>query len=389
LRDEIVEQKDKIKIIAVAPLPPPTTGMALASKVLVDRLSEIFKFECINMSKQNFQQGKFTLTRILEIIKLLWNVFQKSYECDIGYLTVSQSLAGNIKDILILLLMRTKKRVIHLHGGGIRKVLFDRYPFLMKINKIILSNRVDKVVVLGPSLHQIYNSIMDPNKICSVLNFAQEEFFKLPSKSKSFFYSDKIKIVYLSNMLPGKGYDILAQAVLIVNKKMGQRFTVDFIGSFSSAEEKDKFLEIVGNNNELRYWGPIIGDERTKYLAEAHVFCLPTTYPYGEGQPISILEAYAAGAIVITTDIGGIPDIFVDKKNGFLIEGGTQEALVNILIDKILMGDRSDLYQISQYNQREAQNLYTEDRYIHDMADVFFSLVRKEGNSTPMKGKIP
>ena len=97
-------------------------------------------------------------------------------------------------------------------------------------------------------------------------------------------------------------------------------------------------------------------------MAEAHVFCLPTTYPY-EGQPISILEAYAAGAIVITTDIGGIPDIFVDKKNGFLIEGGTQEALVNILIDKILMGDRSDLYQISQYNQREAQNLYTEDRY--------------------------
>ena len=62
------------------------------------------------------------------------------------------------------------------------------------------------------------------------------------------------------------------------------------------------------------------GEKKRRLFAEAHVFCLPTYYSYYEGQPISILEAYASGCVVITTDHGGICDIFKDKINGFRVE---------------------------------------------------------------------
>ena len=46
-----------------------------------------------------------------------------------------------------------------------------------------------------------------------------------------------------------------------------------------------------------------------------------------DNQPLSILEAFACGLPVVTTDAGGIPDIVTDEKTGFLVPVGDYEAL--------------------------------------------------------------
>jgi glycosyltransferase involved in cell wall biosynthesis len=51
------------------------------------------------------------------------------------------------------------------------------------------------------------------------------------------------------------------------------------------------------------------GPGKKNLFSEAHIFCLPTYYPY-EGQPIAILEAFASGCVVITTNHSGISDFF-------------------------------------------------------------------------------
>ena len=56
----------------------------------------------------------------------------------------------------------------------------------------------------------------------------------------------------------------------------------------------------------------------------ADVFILPS---YNEGLPISILEAMSYGKAIISTSVGGIPEIVKQNENGLLIEPGNLEQI--------------------------------------------------------------
>ena len=90
------------------------------------------------------------------------------------------------------------------------------------------------------------------------------------------------------------------------------------------------------------------------YLLHADYFLMPSRY---EGLPISLLEAMACGCIPICTAVGGIPDVIVDRKNGYLVPAEDEAALLNCIeqrvsvpetIDKeIVMNTYLDKYDIS------------------------------------------
>jgi glycosyltransferase involved in cell wall biosynthesis len=64
-------------------------------------------------------------------------------------------------------------------------------------------------------------------------------------------------------------------------------------------------------------------------LAEADVFCLPSTY---EGLPLAILEAMAAGLPVVATAVSGNPEAVVDGVTGLLVPPESAEALAAALV---------------------------------------------------------
>ncbi|MDQ2856231.1 MAG: glycosyltransferase family 4 protein, partial [Acidobacteriota bacterium] len=46
-----------------------------------------------------------------------------------------------------------------------------------------------------------------------------------------------------------------------------------------------------------------------------------------DNQPLSLLEAFACGLPVVTTNAGGIPDIVNDKRTGLMVQSGDYEAM--------------------------------------------------------------
>ena len=54
-----------------------------------------------------------------------------------------------------------------------------------------------------------------------------------------------------------------------------------------------------------------------------------------EGQPITILEAQAAGLPIIATKTGGIPEIIKDNVNGLLVPPNDYIALANTIIRRL------------------------------------------------------
>ena len=69
-------------------------------------------------------------------------------------------------------------------------------------------------------------------------------------------------------------------------------------------------------------------DRERALLEDASLFVLPSTY---EGQPLSLLQAMAAGRCCITTDCCGQRDVVVDGQNGLLFPVGDAERLAMLI----------------------------------------------------------
>lgn len=362
------------KILFIAPLPPPATGMANASLKILEKLSDKYLFDIVNFSKRNFKHGFNSIRRFTEILGIIRTVKKKVKDCDLVYLTISQSVAGNLKDLLLLFICRKKRRVIHLHGGGIGRLIYDRKPILFFLNKRILKT-VDKVIVLGDSLKRIFR-FLPPEKIAVVNNYAEDYFFLDNFRIEKKYKNSRMEFLFLSNLIPGKGYMELVEAFLLLNEEFKNDIALKFAGGFEDDHSREVFLEKIHGNDNIMYCGVIKDEERVPYFSAAQVFCLPTYYPY-EGQPISILEAYAAGSVVVTTDHAGICDIFMDRENGYLVQKRSVESLYNILKQIIIMYriERESLIKIAVHNLDSANTYYNENKYANNMDAIFSFLI--------------
>jgi glycosyltransferase involved in cell wall biosynthesis len=98
---------------------------------------------------------------------------------------------------------------------------------------------------------------------------------------------------------------------------------------------------------------------KQRLFAQAHVFCLPTAHL--EGQPISILEAYASGCVVVTTGPSGVRDIFTPLVHGFEIQPRSPES-IRAVIEQLLMNPEA-LRNIALGNRELAEANYRTSIY--------------------------
>lgn len=70
-------------------------------------------------------------------------------------------------------------------------------------------------------------------------------------------------------------------------------------------------------------------EAKVDYLRRARVFVLPSLL---EAQPMVILEAMAVGLPVVSTAVGGVPDLIVDGSDGLLVPAGQPDDLARALL---------------------------------------------------------
>ena len=128
----------------------------------------------------------------------------------------------------------------------------------------------------------------------------------------------------------GKGYLDLLYGIENFSEKLLNLFEFNFAGNFKNINEKNKYMSRIKKFPQIKYHGYIDNLKKQKLLNEAHIFILPTRY--FEGQPISILEAYASGCIVLTTKKPGILDIFKPNFNGYSIDEKSPESIKKNLL---------------------------------------------------------
>jgi hypothetical protein len=155
-----------MKILLIVPLPPPVTGHSLASKTLVDGLRGVHETAVVNLSMGSLNDGRITLERIREVGKVLLAVWRRKRWADAIYFTISESRAGNLKDLFIYLLCvgRLGRLFVHLHGGTIGRDLFDQHPSWRRLNASFIK-RVGGVIISRAVALDIFAGMIDPARI--------------------------------------------------------------------------------------------------------------------------------------------------------------------------------------------------------------------------------
>jgi glycosyltransferase involved in cell wall biosynthesis len=345
-----------MKALLIVPLPPPITGHSLASQMLLDGLAGVHHAEVVNLSVGSLNDGRVTARRIREVGKLLVAVWRRQGRADTIYFTISESRAGNLKDLLIYVLCfgRLARMFVHLHGGTIGRELFERHPVWKAVNAWFIK-RLGGVIVSGPSHVGIFSDMIEPPRIHMVPNSAEDELFVEEGRiGEKFADAAPLRVLYISAMTSQKGCLDLLDGWLCLQPDVRRRVQLDFAGRFESDADRAGFESRIAGLEGVRYHGLVGAAEKRRLFAQAHVFCLPTRM--FEGQPISILEAYASGCAVMTTGQRGIRDVFTDGVNGFEVPEGSGAGIAAVLARAL--GDRERLRAMALSNRRTAGARY-------------------------------
>lgn len=361
-----------MKILIIGPIPPPVNGCSYANYILSKNLERNgFEYKTINTSTKTISSNQgdtFSFKKAFSFLKIYFSIY-KIVITNIIYFTPGQTFFGLLKYapfILFCILFR-KPYVIHVHGNYLGTQFKDLKGIKKNIFSYLISN-ASVGIVLSESLKSNFDGLLDYSKIAVVENFVENGIYN--SMNEFTKLNDKLRVVYLSNLMKEKGILELLDALIILKKK-NIDFEAVIAGGIEHNIEKEVKQKLSTLKDKVKYLGTVQGDEKHKILKESNIFILPTYYKM-EGQPISILEALATGNIVITTPHGGIPDI-ISKQNGYFVEPESALSIAQC-IEKIGANIIQQTEYFSNQNIEYAKKKFTEKIFTDKILTVFEQL---------------
>lgn len=134
---------------------------------------------------------------------------------------------------------------------------------------------------------------------------------------------------------PRKGMEVLIEALAIV-RSYGHDVRIRAVGSFEAPdyEEKIKTLAAKLGVADAIDWVGFSSDVNSEF-SKMDVLVLPSLF--GEGLPMVIIEAMAAGVPVVSTHVQGVPEVLTEG-TGLIAEPGCAASLSNC-IQRLIKGE--------------------------------------------------
>jgi glycosyltransferase involved in cell wall biosynthesis len=180
------------------------------------------------------------------------------------------------------------------------------------------------------------------------------------------------KFLFLGRLGQRKGvYDLLQAADALVNRQHQKDFMFYLAGD-GEVEQVKQVVQEKGLQNNVQVLGWIGEKEKLEWLKKADTMVLPS---YNEGLPMSILEAMAAGKIIISGRVGGIPDLVTDGENGFLITPGDVESLQKHLL--FVATHPEQMMRMAENNRRKIDEQYNLEKLNAWLFSMYRQLAKK------------
>lgn len=219
------------------------------------------------------------------------------------------------------------KLIYHIHGAEFH--IFYKNSSVRKRKKIQdFINNVDGLICLSSFWENFFTKNFRPKRVKVIPNIVPDPI--LISKTSN----DKFQFLFLGHISERKGIWLLLEVIEELKNILNDK-VVFKIGGNGEVEKLNQIIKKKEINKIAEYIGWVSNEEKIKFLSNSDAYILPS---YNEGLPISILEAMSYGLPIVSTKVGGIPEIVKNNVNGFLIEPGNKvelkKALLNVVKDQ-------------------------------------------------------
>ena len=222
-------------------------------------------------------------------------------------------------------------RVIITETDYAERFLRERFP-----------ERVDRI-------HRIYNG----------LNLAE---FRRAS-----FSSEPPLIVAIGRLIAKKGFANLIRACALLVERVTS-FRCEIFGEGPLENQLRGQIAELGLQDRIELAGAKPQHEIRDRLAGASAFVMPSVPEAGGGMdnlPTVIMEAMATGLPVVSTRIGGIPEMVVENETGFLVQPEDAVALAGAI--ERVTNDRPLGQKLGQAGHKRAQTLFSIDKNAREL----------------------
>ena len=252
-----------------------------------------------------------------------------------------------------------KKIIIHFHAFSPDSTINSRYRQLYKK----LFSEADLVITLSNQWKIWIEEILDiKDNVTALYNPCQ------PIQTHHLDLKGNI-VLFAGALNRRKGFRDLILSFASLASKYAD-WTLVFAGN-GEIDEGKRLAKELGIETQTVFLGWVSGDAKDKVFKEASIFCLPS---YAEGFPMAVLEAWAYGLPVLTTPVGGLPDVLEDGKNALVFQPGDTRHLSNQL-ERLILDDKLR-NAISKESLTLSQTVFNVENINQQLTDIYKKLLQ-------------
>jgi spore coat protein SA len=285
----------------------------------------------------------------------------------------------NEPNILLFLRKRSEQKIIlHMHNDHLSMRMFRplyRHALAKADVVICVSDYIRKQAVrnfpeYSDRFKVVFNST-DPNIFRP---YGQESFGELASVIQ--FEHDKRYLLYVGRLTAIKGVHILIAAFRQIYEAMpnvrliitGSSF---FAGAAKTAYEQE-LVRMAESVREAIVFTGFLQHEKLRYLYSAvDVVVLPSVWQ--DPCPLVALEAMASGTCLVSSSVGGVPELVENGINGVLVEPGDARTLAKKICAVLSMPEK--MREMETAAREKIIAAYNWERLADELDQVFDQLL--------------
>lgn len=239
----------------------------------------------------------------------------------------------------------------------VRLFAFLQYVVARRARAVIVPSRYMKKVVMrwGISEEKIFviHSAVHP----TIVHTSRDAL-------RTRFHYEGFVVLTAARLVPWKGIPVLIDAIVELRRK-GILVSLDIVGDGRLFDELYAQIEKLHATDYIYLRGRESKNTLSERIKASDVFVLNTSY---EGLSHQLLEVMDIGIPIVTTPVGGNPEIIEDEKTGLLVPFNDKDALIGALERlRIDTGLRIRLVE----EARDQVSCFSEENIVHDIIQFF------------------
>lgn len=324
--------RDPLTVLVVGQVPPPYGGQTIMTEMLLSGRYENAKLWHVNaaLSRSLSDMGTTSPEKMFRLLGVLARSLATTIRRRpqvLYFHPAGASKSAIFRDIVMLLTLRPLYRtvVFHLHARGLTEACRTLPRPLRALARRVYAS---PQLLVGPSAAIVAEAAeLGAGRQLVVPNGTAGG-----SPHAGYEVDGPVRLLFLNLVSEAKGARWLLESLaVVVGKGIDARLT--YVGELSSPQFHASLLEraeALRVADRIAFAGVAIGEDKWRRMAEADIFCVPTTWRQ-ESFGLALVEAASCGLPAIAADVPGVREVLDDGVSVLLADPDDRLSLARHL----------------------------------------------------------